>query len=127
MEFQFGTNWAAYSRFVGGIFGPALASEGFFAFFLESGFLTILVFGWDKVSPRFHFVATLAVAAGSVFSAVWIVVANSWQRTPAAQCIVPLLRDGQPWLVDSRPVLRAEVVDFYLVVFNPSTADRLSS
>src|SRR6476660_6926465 len=62
MEFQFGTNWAVYSRFVGDVFGSALAAEGIFAFFLESGFLAVLVFGWDKVSPRFHFTATLFVA-----------------------------------------------------------------
>src|SRR6478752_9409369 len=83
MEFQFGTNWAAYSRFVGDVFGSALAAEGIFAFFLESGFLAVLVFGWDKVSPRFHFVSTLMVALGSIFSSVWIVVANSWMHTPA--------------------------------------------
>lgn len=59
MEFQFGTNWAAYSRYVGDVFGSALAAEGIFAFFLESGFLAVLVFGWDKVGPRFHFFATL--------------------------------------------------------------------
>src|SRR4051812_36044894 len=75
MEFQFGTNWATYSRFVGDVFGAALAAEGIFAFFLESGFLAVLVFGWDRVSPRFHFVATAMVALGSIFSAIWIVVA----------------------------------------------------
>ena len=55
MEFQFGTNWATYSRYVGDVFGSALAAEGIFAFFLESGFLAVLVFGWDKVSPKMHF------------------------------------------------------------------------
>src|SRR5579862_153455 len=58
MEFQFGTNWAGFSRFVGDVFGTALSVEGIFAFFLESGFLAVLVFGWDKVSPRFHFFST---------------------------------------------------------------------
>jgi cytochrome d ubiquinol oxidase subunit I len=125
MEFQFGTNWAAYSRFVGDVFGSALAAEGIFAFFLESGFLAVLVFGWDKVGPRFHFAATCAVAVGSVFSAVWIIVANSWQQTPAGHHIVPMTRDGRPWLVEGRPMMRAEVVDFWAVIFNPSTADRL--
>ena len=72
MEFQFGTNWAEYSRFVGDIFGSALAAEGIFAFFLESGFLAILVFGWDKVQPRTHFLSTVMVAAGAHFSAIWI-------------------------------------------------------
>jgi cytochrome d ubiquinol oxidase subunit I len=119
MEFQFGTNWAAYSRFVGDVFGSALAAEGIFAFFLESGFLAVLVFGWDRVSARFHFFATVCVAVGSIFSAVWIVVANSWQQTPAGHHIVHLVRDG-------RPVVRAEVVDFWAVVFNPSTVNRLT-
>src|SRR5215217_2161299 len=88
MEFQFGTNWAGYSRFVGDVFGSALAAEGIFAFFLESGFLAVLVFGWDKVTPKFHFLATSMVALGSAFSAVWIVIANSWQQTPAGFHIV---------------------------------------
>src|SRR6266576_1515367 len=83
MEFEFGTNWAAYSRFVGDVFGSALAAEGIFAFFLESGFLAVRVFGWDRVGKRMHFFATVMVAFGSVFSAVWIVVANSWMHTPA--------------------------------------------
>lgn len=126
MEFQFGTNWAVYSRFVGDVFGSALAAEGIFAFFLESGFLAILVFGWDKVSPKFHFFATLMVALGSMFSAIWIVVANSWQQTPAGHHIVPMLRDGKPWLVDGQPVMRAEIVDFWALVFNPSSVDRLT-
>src|SRR5215813_6741474 len=89
MEFQFGSNWARFSRFAGDVFGSALASEGIFAFFLESGFLAILVFGWDRVSPRLHFVATVMVAFGSIFSAVWIVIANSWQQTPAGFRMVP--------------------------------------
>ena len=61
MEFEFGTNWAVYSKFVGDVFGSALAAEGIFAFFLESGFLAVLVFGWDRVTPRFHFFATCMV------------------------------------------------------------------
>lgn len=126
MEFQFGTNWAAYSRFVGDVFGSALAAEGIFAFFLESGFLAVLVFGWEKVSPAFHFFATLMVALGSIFSSVWIIVANSWQQTPAGHRIVEMTKDGQRWLVDGQPVLRAETVDFWQVVFNPSTVNRLT-
>jgi cytochrome d ubiquinol oxidase subunit I len=126
MEFQFGTNWAVYSRFVGDVFGSALAAEGIFAFFLESGFLAVLVFGWDKVSPKFHFFATLMVSLGSMFSAVWIIVANSWQQTPAGHHIVQMLRDGKPWFDDSgHPIMRAEVVNFWGVVFNPSSPDRL--
>ena len=76
MEFQFGTNWAAYSRYVGDVFGSTLAAEGIFAFFLESGFLAVLVFGWDRVGKKMHFFATVMVALGSIFSAIWIVVAT---------------------------------------------------
>jgi cytochrome d ubiquinol oxidase subunit I len=115
MEFQFGTNWATYSRFVGDVFGSALAAEGIFAFFLESGFLAVLVFGWDRVTPRMHFIATVMVALGSIFSAVWIVVANSWQQTPA----------GYHLVTDATGFRRAEVSDFWGVIFNPSTVPRL--
>ena len=125
MEFQFGTNWAAYSRFVGDVFGSALAAEGIFAFFLESGFLALLVFGWDRVSPKMHFFSTCMVSLGSIFSSIWIVVANSWQQTPAGHHIVPVLRDGEPLVVDGVPALRAEIVDFWALVFNPSTVHRL--
>lgn len=125
MEFEFGTNWAAYSRFVGDVFGSALAAEGIFAFFLESGFLAVLVFGWDRVGPRMHFFSTLMVAFGSIFSSVWIVVANSWQQTPAGHRVVQMARDGRPWFVDGEPVLRAEITDFWQLVFNPSTVHRL--
>ncbi|HKJ69301.1 MAG TPA: cytochrome ubiquinol oxidase subunit I [bacterium] len=115
MEFEFGTNWAVYSRYVGDVFGSALAAEGVFAFFLESGFLAILLFGWDKVSKTMHFVATILVAFGAHFSAVWIVVANSWQQTPAGFHIV-----------GSGMEARAEILDFWAMVFNPSSMDRLS-
>jgi cytochrome d ubiquinol oxidase subunit I len=114
MEFQFGTNWAAYSRYVGDVFGSALAAEGIFAFFLESGFLAVLVFGWDKVSPKMHFFSTVMVALGSIFSAVWIVVANSWQQTPGVVGETFNIANG-----------RAEIVDFWKVVFNPSSMHRL--
>lgn len=119
MEFEFGTNWAPYSRFVGDVFGSALAAEGIFAFFLESGFLAVLVFGWDKVSPTFHFIATTCVSVGSMFSAVWIIIANSWQQTPQGHRIVTLARQGLSFQ-------RAETEDFWAVVFNPSTIDRLT-
>ena len=115
MEFEFGTNWATYSRYVGDIFGSALAAEGIFAFALESGFLGILLFGWNRVSPAVHFTATLGVWLGSMFSAVWIVVANSWQQTPAGYHIVG---EGME--------ARAEITDFWAMVFNPSSVDRLS-
>ncbi|KAA5542230.1 cytochrome ubiquinol oxidase subunit I [Roseiconus nitratireducens] len=119
MEFEFGTNWAAYSRFVGDVFGSALAAEGIFAFFLESGFLAVLVFGWDRVGPKLHLLSTAMVFLGSVFSAVWIVIANSWQQTPAGYHIV--------WHeVQGERVPRAEVTDFWAMVFNPSSVDRLS-
>ncbi len=114
MEFEFGTNWAAYSRYVGDIFGSALAAEGIFAFFLESGFLAVLVFGWDRVSPRMHFFATLMVALGGIFSSIWITVANSWMQTPAGF-----------HLVGEGPLARAEIVDFWAMVFNPSSIIRL--
>lgn len=115
MEFEFGTNWATYSRFVGDVFGSALAAEGIFAFFLESGFLAILLFGWNKVGPKMHYFATWMVCLGAHFSAVWIVVANSWMQTPAGYQIV-----GEGIKA------RAEIVDFWAMVFNPSSVDRLS-
>jgi len=115
MEFEFGTNWATYSRYVGDIFGSALAAEGIFAFALESGFLGLLLFGWNRVSTKVHFFATIMVALGSMFSAIWIVVANSWQQTPAGFHIV-----GEGIKA------RAEVTDFWAMVFNPSSVDRLS-
>jgi cytochrome d ubiquinol oxidase subunit I len=126
MEFEFGTNWATYSRFVGDVFGSALAAEGIFAFFLESGFLAVLVFGWDRVSPRMHFFSTCMVALGSIFSAFWIVIANSWQQTPAGHHIVPIMRDGRPWIVEGETMMRAEILDFWAMVLNPSTVNRLS-
>jgi cytochrome d ubiquinol oxidase subunit I len=115
MEFQFGTNWATYSRFVGDVFGSALAAEGIFAFFLESGFLAILVFGWNRVGPKMHFFSTLMVFLGSCFSAVWIVIANSWQHTPTGF-----------HLVGEGAEMRAEITDFWAMVFNPSAMHRLN-
>lgn len=114
MEFEFGTNWATYSRFVGDVFGSALAAEGIFAFALESGFLGVLLFGWKRVSPRVHFISTIGVFLGSMFSAIWIVVANSWQQTPAGYHIV-----GEGLQA------RAEITDFWAMVFNPSSMDRV--
>lgn len=115
MEFEFGTNWATYSKFVGDIFGSALAAEGIFAFALESGFLGVLLFGWYRVSRGVHFFSTIMVWLGSMFSAVWIVVANSWQQTPAGYHLV-----GEGLHV------RAEITDFWAMVFNPSSVDRLT-
>jgi len=109
MEFQFGTNWAEYSKFVGDIFGAPLAAEGVFAFFLESGFLGLYLFGRNRVSKGVHWFSALMVALGSTLSAFWIIVANSWQQTPAGYVI----RNG-----------RAELTSFAEAVFNPSTLIR---
>ena len=114
MEFEFGTNWAAYSRYVGDVFGSALAAEGILAFFLESTFLALLIFGWERLSKKMHFLATCLVSLGSIFSATWIVIANSWQQTPIGYRIV----ENQGWQ-------RAEITDFWAMVFNPSSIDRL--
>ncbi|MBN8820576.1 MULTISPECIES: cytochrome ubiquinol oxidase subunit I [unclassified Spirosoma] len=115
MEFEFGTNWAVYSRYVGDIFGSALAAEGIFAFALESAFLGVLLFGWNRVSPRVHFMATVLVALGSIFSALWIVVANSWQQTPSGYRI-----EGEGMQA------RAIVTNFWDMVLNPSSLERYS-
>ena len=109
MEFQFGTNWAAYSRFVGDIFGAPLAAEGVFAFFLESSFLGILLYGEKRVSRKVYWLSSLLVAVGATLSAFWIVVANSWQQTPAGYHLL----NG-----------RAELTGFWAAVFNPSTLPR---
>jgi cytochrome d ubiquinol oxidase subunit I len=114
MEFEFGTNWATYSKYVGDIFGSALAAEGIFAFALESGFLGVLIFGWNRVKPPVHFFSTIMVFFGSLFSAVWIVVANSWQQTPAGYHIVGTGMNA-----------RAEITDFWAMVFNPSSVSRM--
>jgi cytochrome bd ubiquinol oxidase subunit I len=109
MEFQFGTNWAEYSRFVGDIFGAPLAAEGLFAFFLESTFLGVLIWGRERVSNRVYWWSALMVAFGATLSALWIIIANSWQQTPAGYHIV----NG-----------RAELTDFLAAAFNPSTLPR---
>ena len=115
MQAEFGTNWATYSKYVGDIFGSALAAEGIFAFFLESGFLAVLLFGWNRVSPKMHFFATLMVCLGSTFSAFWITVANSWMHTPAGFEIV-----GQGLNA------KAHIIDFWAMVFNPSAMWRFA-
>jgi len=109
MEFQFGTNWSEYSKFVGDIFGAPLAAEGVFAFFLESGFLGLYLFGRNRVSKGVHWFSALMVAVGSTISAFWIIVANSWQQTPAGF----IVQNG-----------RAELTSFADAVFNPSTLIR---
>ncbi len=113
MEFQFGTNWSTYSRFVGDIFGSPLAAEGVFTFFLESTFIGILVFGRRRISKKMYFFSALMVALGATFSAFWIIVANSWQQTPVAYQIV-----------GEGAFRRAELTNFWQAVFNPSTMPR---
>lgn len=109
MEFQFGTNWSRYATFVGDIFGAPLAAEGVFAFFLESTFLGLLLFGRSRLSAGGRAFAAWMVALGSTLSAFWIIVANSWMQTPAGYEIV-----GE----------RAVLTDFWAAVFNPSTLPR---
>ena len=111
MEFSFGTNWADYSRFVGDIFGAPLAAEALFAFFLESVFLGILLFGRNKVSSLFDTVSAWLVWVGSCLSALWIIIANSWMQTPAG---AELAADGS----------KAIITDFLAAAFNPSTLPR---
>lgn len=113
--FGFGTNWARYSRFVGDVFGSALGAEGVFAFFLEGGFIGLVLFGWERVSARMHYFATIMVALGAHFSAIWIVVANSWMQTPAGFTIVGEGLEA-----------KAVVTDFWQMVFNPSSISRLT-
>jgi len=113
MEFQFGTNWSTYSRFVGDIFGSPLAAEGVFTFFLESTFMGVMIFGRKRVSKKMYWFSALMVAFGATFSAFWIIVANSWQQTPVAYQIV-----------GEGAFRRAELTDFWGAVFNPSTMPR---
>ncbi|MCR5857316.1 cytochrome ubiquinol oxidase subunit I [Mesorhizobium sp. J428] len=106
MEFQFGMNWSYYSHYVGDIFGAPLAIEGLMAFFLEATFVGLFFFGWDKLSKLGHLAATWAVAIGSNFSALWILIANGWMQNPVGSAFNP-------------QTMRMEVVDFYEVLFNP--------
>jgi cytochrome d ubiquinol oxidase subunit I len=106
MEFQFGTNWAYYSHYVGDIFGVPLALEGMMAFFLEGTFIGLFFLGWDRLSPVKHLIVTWLVAIGSNFSALWILVANGWMQNPV----------GAEFNVDT---MRMEVVSYRDVLFNP--------
>ncbi len=112
MSFQFGTNWSEFSLNAGNVIGPLLGYEVLTAFFLEASFLGIMLFGWNRVGPRLHFVATLAVAVGTTLSAFWILSANSWMQTP------------QGYLINSDGVL--EVESWWAVIFNPSFPYRLA-
>src|SRR6185437_2595464 len=113
--FGFGTNWARYSRYVGDVFGSALGAEGIFAFFLESGFLGIMLFGWEGVSAKVHYLSPCLVALGAHFSAIWIVITNSWMQTPAGYK-----------LVGERLEAKAVATDFWAMALNPSAMDRLT-
>ncbi|WP_374527655.1 cytochrome ubiquinol oxidase subunit I [Novosphingobium sp.] len=106
MEFEFGTNWAYYSHYVGDIFGAPLAIEGLMAFFLEATFVGLMFFGWDKLSKIAHLAVTFLVALGSNLSALWILIANGWMQNPVGARFNP-------------ETMRMEVTDFYSVLFNP--------
>jgi cytochrome d ubiquinol oxidase subunit I len=106
MEFQFGTNWAYYSHYVGDVFGAPLAIEGLMAFFLEATFIGLFFFGWNRLSKIGHLTVTWLVALGSNLSALWILIANAWMQNPV----------GAAFNVDT---MRMELTSFYDVIFNP--------
>jgi cytochrome d ubiquinol oxidase subunit I len=107
MEFQFGTNWAYYSHYVGDIFGAPLAIEGLMAFFLESTFIGLFFFGWDRLTRNKHLLVTFLMALGSNLSALWILVANAWMQDPVGAQF-------------SFTTMRMELTDFWAVIFNPT-------
>ncbi|PSO34139.1 cytochrome ubiquinol oxidase subunit I [Bradyrhizobium sp. MOS002] len=111
MSYQFGTNWSAFADKTGPVIGPLMAYEVLTAFFLEAGFLGVMLFGLDRVGPRLHFFATLMVATGTLISAFWILSANSWMQTPTGYAVNS---DGQ-----------FVVADWFKVIFNPSFPYRL--
>ncbi|MGO4682323.1 cytochrome ubiquinol oxidase subunit I [Hyphomicrobium sp. 2TAF46] len=110
MAYQFGTNWSFFSTFAGGVTGPLLAYEVLTAFFLEAGFLGVMLFGWQRVGPGLHFFSTIMVATGTLISTVWILASNSWMQTPAGFTVT----DG-----------RVVPIDWLKVIFNPSFPYRL--
>jgi len=111
LEFEFGTNWSNYSWFVGDIFGAPLAIEGIMAFFLESTFIAVMFFGWNKVSKRFHLTATWLVAIGANLSALWILVANAWMQDPVGMQFNP-------------DTARNEMINFWDIVFSPTAINK---
>lgn len=113
LEFEFGTNWSNYSWFVGDIFGAPLAVEGILAFFLESTFVAVMFFGWNKVGKKFHLASTWLVAIGANLSALWILVANSWMENPVGMIFNPA-------------TARNEMNSFSSVVFNPVAVDKFT-
>jgi len=116
MMFSLGTNWSRYSRFVSDVSGSLLGAEGMFAFLIEAGFLGVLLFGWNRVSPKMHFMATILVSVGAHFSAIWIVSFNSWMQTPAGHKMTTLA-DG---------TVVAQVVDWWKVFLSPSNLSHLT-
>ncbi|WP_311567989.1 cytochrome ubiquinol oxidase subunit I [Photobacterium arenosum] len=110
MAYQFGTNWSGFSEFAGSITGPLLTYEVLTAFFLEAGFLGVMLFGWKRVGDNLHFFATCMVALGTIISTFWILASNSWMHTPKGHEII----DGQ-----------VVPVDWFAVIFNPSFPYRL--
>src|SRR5690554_6827276 len=106
LEFQFGTNWSNYSWFVGDIFGAPLAIEGIVAFFLEATFISIMFFGWNKVSKKAHLTATWLVTIGATLSALWILIANAWMQYPIGMEFNP-------------ETVRNEMVDFWAIALSP--------
>ena len=113
LEFQFGTNWSNYSWFVGDIFGAPLAIEGIIAFFLESTFVAVMFFGWNKVSKRFHLISTWMVFVGANISALWILVANAWMQNPVGMEFNPL-------------TARNEMDDFWAILFSPTAISKFT-
>lgn len=111
LEFEFGTNWSNYSWFVGDIFGAPLAIEGIMAFFMESTFIAIMFFGWNKVSKKAHLVSTWLVAIGSNLSALWILVANGWMQDPVGMTFNP-------------DTARNEMMNFWDVLFSPTAINK---
>ncbi len=111
MEFQFGTNWAYYSHYVGDIFGAPLAIEGLMAFFLESTFVGLLIFGWDRMSKLGHLTVTWLVAIGSNLSALWILIANGWMQNPIGAVFNP-------------DTMRMELSSIWELVFNPTAQSK---
>jgi cytochrome d ubiquinol oxidase subunit I len=112
MSYQFGTNWSVFSAITGSVIGPLLAYEVLTAFFLEASFLGIMLFGWKRVGPGLHFFSTCMVAIGTLFSAFWILAANSWMQTP----------QGWAWAEDGTMV----ATSFMEVIFNPSMPARFA-
>lgn len=111
LEFEFGTNWSNYSWFVGDIFGAPLAIEGILAFFMESTFIAVMFFGWNKVSPKFHLASTWLTALGASISALWILIANAWMQHPVGMEFEP-------------EQMRNVMTDFWALVFSPVAVNK---